>query len=88
MTIELDHHEARLPDAVVFKVPAERRKALLTITRLRNPQAANLVLQCRALQSETFGGTPLACDASRCNLQSVDDYRRFSLSKRSLSEFP
>jgi len=26
MTIELDHHEARLPDTVVLKLPAERRK--------------------------------------------------------------
>jgi hypothetical protein len=26
MTIELDHHEARLPDTVVLKLPVGRRK--------------------------------------------------------------
>jgi len=55
---------------------------LLPIIRLRNPQATNLVLQRRTLQSETLGGSPLACDASRCGSQCADDYRGLCLSKR------
>ena len=47
---------------------------LLAIIRLRNPQSANLVLQRRTLQSETLGGSPLACDPSRCGSQCTDDY--------------
>ena len=38
---------------------AERLMPLVAIIRLRNAQSANLVLQRRTLQSETFGGSPL-----------------------------
>lgn len=55
---------------------------LLAIIRLRNPQSANLVLQGGTLQSETLGGSPFACDPSRCGSQCADDYRGLCLSKR------
>src|SRR5208283_148822 len=55
---------------------------LLAIIRLRNSQSANFVLQGRTLQSETLGGSPLACDPPRCGSQCADDYRGLCLSKR------
>jgi len=58
------------------------RFPLIAAGRLRDAQPANLVLQRRTLQSQKFGGSPLACDASRCSSQCADDYRGLCLSKR------
>src|ERR1700727_1505061 len=48
--------------------------SLVLVMCFCDAEAANLVLQRRTFQSEPFGGSALACDASRCGSQSVDDY--------------
>ena len=55
---------------------------LVAVVHLGDPQAANLVLQGGTFKAESLGGSPLACDASRCCSESVDDYGGFRLSKR------
>src|SRR5215472_15642217 len=47
----------------------------------RDAKSANLVLQRCSLQSQSLGGSALACDSSRSGSQSIDDHRGFRLPK-------
>src|SRR5215467_7282510 len=58
---------------------AHPRAFLVLVTHFADTEPSNFVLECRTLQSEPFGGSPLTCYTSRGSSQGLNDHAAFGL---------